>query len=129
MSDASFQQSAECECEQVDRRWQERQLSDHPVPLRLFDDSRVSFTALTQDVSSMGLGLVSKRSFDVGTHFGVQCEGGLFTALTARVAHVQPLDDGRFLLGCSLSRALTGREVDILLGTRRKSLSQSAGDG
>jgi len=126
MSGVSFQQIAESESEQFERRWQERQTTDHPVPVRLVQDPHLSFVAFTQDISSMGIALVSKRSFEVGTRFGVQIQDGLFMALTVRVVHVQPIGDGRFLLGCSLSRALTSREVDILLGSRRKRLSEPA---
>jgi hypothetical protein len=121
MSSAGFQQKAESECEQFERRWQERQPSLRPVPLRLFADRLVSFTAFAQDVSSMGIGLVSTHSIEVGTDLRVRCQDGLLTALTARVVHVQPISDGRFFLGCSPSRALTGREVDILLGANRSS--------
>jgi hypothetical protein len=128
MSSTGFKLQADSECQQLEHRWQERQPSDHPVPLRLIDDALVPFTALTRDVSSTGLGLVSKRLFEVGTRLGVQVQDGLFMALIARVVHVQPMGDGRFLLGCSLSRALTVREVDVLLGNGRKSFSQPTGE-
>jgi hypothetical protein len=69
----------------------------------------------------MGIGLVSGRPFDIDTDFAVQLQDGLFTAsLKARVVHVQALTDGKFLLGCSLSRALTDRELAILLGSGQK---------
>jgi len=121
MGNVTIEQLAAKESTQSERRWHERHPSDPPVPVRLIGDSHISFTAWTRDASSMGIGLVSGRPFDIDTDFAVQLQDGLFTAsLKARVVHVQALTDGKFLLGCSLSRALTDRELAILLGSGQK---------
>ena len=108
--------------EEHDRRRNDRLTSDYPVPINLVSDSLVSFRALTQDASSMGVGLVSDRPFEIGTQFAVSLQdpSELFSAcLTAQVIHVEPIAGDKFLLGCSLSRMLTDREMSILLGNRR----------
>jgi hypothetical protein len=130
MGNVTIEELTATESTLSERRWHERHRSDPSVPVRLIGDSRVSFTAWTRDASSMGIGLTSGRSFDVGTDFAVQLQDGLFTAsLKARVVHVQPLPDGKFLLGCSLSRTLTDRELAILLGSGRKNSNGENGEG
>ena len=86
-------------------------------PLRLNAGPTGSFSAEVHDFSILGVGLVGNLAYPVGTSF--QVEAGprgdtLPTALTAELRHATPRPDGRWLLGCSLSRYLTADDVEVL---------------
>ena len=74
--------------------------------------------ALVRDVSESGMGLILDRSFQKGTILAIQLrsrEAGFSGILSATVQHTTVLEDGYCLLGCSLSRTLTGTEMNALL--------------
>src|SRR5947208_5443959 len=113
MATATFQRISTLG-EKSDRRRIDRLASDYPVPVNLVNDSFISFRALTQDASSMGVGLVSDQPFEIGTQFAVSLQDPAEISpacLTAQVVHVEPIAGDKFLLGCSLSRLLSEREI------------------
>lgn len=80
--------------------------------------SLVANRGVIRDVSRRGMGLISEQSFDPGTVLAIQLrssDAGFSGVLSARVARVQEMGNGLYLLGCSLSRNLTDAEISALL--------------
>ncbi len=103
-----------------DRRWQDRSPCRPGVRVRVV--GRPDFRpvwATVYDVSATGVGLLLPWPYpaDAVLALGIPGRVGDRAAhLSARVRHVAELPDGGVLLGCSLSRSLTGDELFTLLG-------------
>jgi hypothetical protein len=70
--------------------------------------------AVVHDVTANSLGLVLAHAYEAGTVLAVQVQrkyAGFSNILTARVRHATQLNDGNWLLGCSLCRNLSHEEV------------------
>jgi hypothetical protein len=69
------------------------------------------------DVSRSGVGLVLAEPLAVGAVLAIRPAGLARPdrVLGMRVRHVRPLEDGRWLIGCSHARDLTPAEVSTLL--------------
>jgi hypothetical protein len=85
-------------------------------PLRL-KESADCFSADVHDISVVGIGLVGNAEYATGSIFTI--ESGpkgkkLLAGLAAELCHATPMDDGRWLLGCRLSRPLTVDDFEIL---------------
>jgi hypothetical protein len=102
-----------------ERRHLARYLCTPPRPVRLIARPNFnSISALVHDFSLRGIGLVCDRTFEPGTLLAVQLQSrnaGLSGILTAKVKHLTDLANGKWLVGCSLSRSLTDDEVFTLL--------------
>jgi hypothetical protein len=67
-----------------------------------------------RDVSANGIGLLSTRRFERGTILLLQLEeenGSLPPLLIGKVVHVIAQEDGDWLVGCALTRALAQADV------------------
>jgi hypothetical protein len=76
-----------------------------------------SFSAGVQDISVIGIGLIGNAAYAIGSIFTIETgpEGRrLRERLTAELCHATRLNDGRWLLGCVLSRPLTVDDFEIL---------------
>jgi hypothetical protein len=74
--------------------------------------------ALVYDVSPGGLGLLLDCKLDAGILVAILLKKDLSEAsdiLSARVKHATAQPDGRWLIGCSLSRTLSNSEMSKLL--------------
>lgn len=74
--------------------------------------------ALVKDVSENGIGLIVERAFVKGTILAIQlrkAEAGFSGILSAIVQHTSVTDEGYCVVGCRLSRSLTGEEMNALL--------------
>ena len=85
-------------------------------PLRLAG-SAGSFFADVQNISIIGIGLIVDREYPAGSSFLI--ESGpkgwqLLNTLTAELRHATQRTDGRWLLGCVLSRSLTPDDAEAL---------------
>src|SRR6266508_1213861 len=97
-----------------ERRTLERHASDlvaacHPLAL----PKKTALAALVHDVSAAGLSLVLRYRFEPGTVLAIyldmpNAESG---PALARVIHAGRRPDGKWLLGCSLSRPLNDEQV------------------
>jgi len=70
-------------------------------------------TAYLCDFSVRSIGIVTDRGFDIDTLLVVEFhrgQVGLSGILTAKVRHRRQLSNGRWFVGCSLSRSLTAEE-------------------
>jgi hypothetical protein len=68
-----------------------------------------------RDISVLGIGILSRRHFAPGTTLAIHVTafgGRPLTYLSAMVKHCAALEDGKWLLGCSLQRPL---EIDEIL--------------
>ena len=74
--------------------------------------------AALRDVSRRGIGLLTRQPFELGTVLDVHLGAGRAGApalLRANVRHATRLPGGTWLVGCSLSRSLAGKELLALL--------------
>jgi hypothetical protein len=80
------------------------------------------YNALLHDFSARGMQLVMRCALELGTKLAVQLQtkrAGVSGILTGTVVHVNAAEDGTWLIGCVLSRALSDAECyGILLGPR-----------
>jgi hypothetical protein len=86
-------------------------------PLLLRTGLDAPFLAGVVNISIHGGGFLADKEYPTGTIFTV--EGGPgggkpSTVLTAELIHTVRQDDGRWLLGCLFSRALTADDVEKL---------------
>jgi hypothetical protein len=71
------------------------------------------------NVSPAGVGLMAAERIEPGTLLATElaCPGGEILSLVASVISASPLDDGRWVLGCSFDRELEVDELRALWGT------------
>lgn len=73
--------------------------------------------ATIRDISNGGLSLTLQRRFEKGSGLAIELptEDGTPTTVLARVAHVQTLEPGIWLLGCTFISELSDEEVQLVL--------------
>jgi hypothetical protein len=71
------------------------------------------------NVSPAGIGMVAGERIEPSTLLALElaCPGGETVSAVASVVSVRPLDDGRWLMGCSLDREMDEDELRALWGT------------
>ena len=75
-----------------------------------------SFTAITRDISFVGIGLLQSRSLEQGQQIVVRLPRGAKPALfmLCYVMHVRPLADGLFVIGAEFIKAAGIKEEQLL---------------
>jgi hypothetical protein len=82
------------------------------------NDRDLVWAATIRDISAGGVGIVLPRRFEPGTGLAIELpgqDGGAGETLLARVAHVQRLPEGGWLLGCSFLSELSDQELENVL--------------
>jgi hypothetical protein len=77
-----------------------------------------AYQAVVRDLSVSGMGLLLDHPFEIGTVLAIQlrqARHGLSCILSGKVIHATAQPDGRWLVGCELSRSLTDDEIWSLL--------------
>ena len=72
------------------------------------------FSGLAMDISCGGIGMVAERRFERGTILKIEVQGkheGPPSLLIARVVHVGPNADGKWVLGCQFPSAMDKEDV------------------
>ncbi len=104
---------------EVERRSLERLASGRKSLIRLL--ARPSFqtlTAVLQDVTPGGLGLILGSKLEPGTILALQIQGrrqGTSSIVSARVMHATPRPDGNWHIGCKFSARLKDEDEQALL--------------
>jgi hypothetical protein len=76
------------------------------------------YRAVVRDISPQGIGLLTEQPFVAGAVLAVllpRRHTNVSGVLTAQVRRATRLPDGTWLVGCSLSRPLTEKELRTLL--------------
>lgn len=71
-----------------------------------------------RDISTGGIGLVSRAPVPPGTFFAIELQntnGGASVRLRARIIHATKQDDRSWVLGCLFTRELSPDELTTLL--------------
>jgi len=94
------------------------ELSIQCQPLAARGDNDIMWPATARDLSAGGIGLVLRRRFEPRTGLSLSLpEPGTDSTYTVfvRVVRVEPLPEGRWLLGCSFVTPLTEERLSSLL--------------
>jgi hypothetical protein len=71
-----------------------------------------------RNLSACGIGFTSEFALENGTFLAItlQADDGFDLSVRAQVVHATEQKDGSWLLGCALSRHLTGKELETFMG-------------
>ena len=93
----------------------QRHLGNTVGPLRVRYGA-VTFTVDVLDISIVGVGIIADQELPIGSSFLIECgpKGSMLpTPLTATIRHATQRN-GRWVLGCSLSRFLIAEDLDAM---------------
>jgi hypothetical protein len=103
----------------AERRFPERYICSRPFDVMLIARPHLqAHRAVVHDFCRQGLGIVIDRSFEIGTLVAIELQSaraGISCVLSGTICHATQQPDGKWRLGCTLSRRLTDHEIIALL--------------
>ena len=102
----------------VERRILPRYLGSRVISCQVIAlPGKVPVQVKLRDISSAGIGLLSREPLALGSFLIVELQGAkkFSLRLRAHVVHATPQPDGFWVLGCLLERALRHEELEAML--------------